>query len=211
MTATIDRETTLIVLRLVANGKRAVDAATLAGVDLATVRRTACEYGHPDLGRISEAIKSLQIQPKSVGPAPMQAVPAVVEHRTDPVSAQWRILETAKQSPIKSTRQIASRVEVLLADLTERINAEAAAAKAAAARERQKEQARAEIAQLEARLAAAKAAFKGEPPAAASNSEPTARMIRAWAAEHGVPCSIRGRVPQETRDAYLAAQAANAA
>jgi hypothetical protein len=75
-----DRETTLIVLRLVANGKRAVDTATLAGVDLATVRRTACDYGYPDIGRIRESIERLQNQPNPVGPVPVQAAPAIVEH-----------------------------------------------------------------------------------------------------------------------------------
>jgi hypothetical protein len=212
MTATIDNETTLLLLRLVANGKRAVEAATLAGVDVATVRCTAQEHGYPDMGRIRASIERLENRGKSTGPARVQAAPAVVEPETDAAAtADWRILDQAKQSPKQSTRRLASRIEVLLAELTQRIDAEAAEAKAAAARERQKEQARTEIAQLEAKLVAAKAVLKGERPAVASTPEPTAKMIRVWAAENGVTCSTRGRVAQNARDAYLAAHAATAA
>lgn len=33
----------------------------------------------------------------------------------------------------------------------------------------------------------------------------TSRAIRRWANDHGVPCPVKGRVPQEVRDMYLAA------
>jgi hypothetical protein len=186
MTA-IDKETTLIVLRLVANGRRVVETAALAGVDLATVRSTAQEHGYPDMRRIRRSIERLENREKSAGPAHVQAVPAAGEPEAD--AALDRILDKAKQSRKHNTRRLASRIEVLLADLTQRIEAEAAEAKAAAARERQTEQARTDIAQLEAKLVAAKAVLRGERPGVVSTPEPTAKMIRVWAAENGVLCS----------------------
>jgi hypothetical protein len=210
-TTTIDQATSLLVLRLVASGKRAVDVATLAGVDLDTVRRIARENGYPDMGCIRQSIDTLENGPKSSGPALVPATPAASEHESDPTTARGLILGKAKQSPKRTTRQLAARIEVLLADLTQRIDAEAAAAKAAAAGDLQKEHARAQIAKLEAELAAAKAVLKGKLLAAASAHEPTAKVIRAWAAEHGLPCSTRGRADRNVRDAYLAAHSAKAA
>jgi hypothetical protein len=209
-TTTIDHPTSLLVLRLVANGKRAVDVATLAGADLDTVRRIAREHGYPDMSRIRRSIDTLENGPKSNGPALVPAAAVAGGCETDPATARGLILGKAKRSPKHTTRQLAARIEVLLADLTQRIDAEAAAAKAAAARDQQKEHARAQIAKLEAELAAAKAVLKGKPLAAASDHEPTAKMIRAWAAEHGLPCSTRGRVDRNVRDAYLAAHSAKA-
>jgi hypothetical protein len=211
MTTTIDKETTLLVLGIVANGKRAVETATLAGIDLEIVRRIAREHGYPDMGRIRRSIERLENGEKSIGPALTPAATAAVGHESNPATADWRILDTAKQSSKLNTRKLAARIEVLLADLAQRIDAEGTAAKAAAAHELQKEQARAQIAQLEAKLAEVKALLHGKPPAGASDPEPTAKMIRAWAAENGVPCSIRGRLDLSARNAYLAAQAATAA
>jgi hypothetical protein len=211
MTTAIDDQTALLVLGLVAKGKRAVETATLAGVDLDIVRRIAREHGFPDMNRVRRNIETLENTKKSAGPALVPAPTAAVGHESDPATAHWRLLDRAKQSPKHNTRKLAARIEALLADLKQRIDAEAAAARSAAARDLQKEQARAQIAELEAKLAEVKAILKGGPPAAASNPEPTAKMIRAWAAENGVPCSIRGRLDQSARNAYLAAHTATAA
>jgi len=173
MTTTIDNETTLLLLRLIANGKRAIEVAALASVDLDTVRRIASEHGYPDMSCIRRSIEGLKSGANSAGPALVPTVRAVVDHQ-DQATAHLRILDQANRSPKHNTRQLAARIEVLLADLTQRIDAEGEAAEAAAARELQKELARAQIAQLEAKLAEVKAMLNGKPPAAASNPEPTA-------------------------------------
>ncbi len=66
--------------------------------------------------------------------------------------------------------------------------------------------ARADVARLEAELAAAKARLTGRPatPSTAGTSTTDNREVRAWAAEQGIACPARGRVPQAVRDAYEA-------
>lgn len=70
---------------------------------------------------------------------------------------------------------------------------------------RVKDSARAEVARLEAELAAAKAKLRGSPT---PKSPPAvdARLVRAWAAANDVSCPPVGRVPASVVEQYRAAQ-----
>ncbi|MGX7681311.1 Lsr2 family DNA-binding protein [Jatrophihabitans sp. DSM 45814] len=211
MTAIIDSKTTVLVLRCIANGKRAFETATLSGVDLDTVRRIARENGYPDMGQVGRSIEELTNGEKLIKEALVPADTPALEDLGDPATVNRRILDKAMRSPKANTRKLAARIDLMLADLMRRLHDEAAVAEEAVARELQKEKARAQIAQLEAKLAEVRAVLNGKSPAVASTAEPTAKMIRAWAAQNAVRCSTRGRVEQRARDAYLAAHTAAAA
>lgn len=48
-------------------------------------------------------------------------------------------------------------------------------------------------------------ALAASEPVSAEQPDPvvtTPRMIRTWAADHGVPCPARGRIPSQVRTAY---------
>lgn len=62
-----------------------------------------------------------------------------------------------------------------------------------------------EVADLERRLAEAKARLKNAQGRRAAGARATDAEVRAWAAERGVECNPHGRVPNRVRDQYEAA------
>lgn len=66
--------------------------------------------------------------------------------------------------------------------------------------ERDKAALQAERKDLEARLADVKRRLAG--PASPSGGGPAASVVRAWAAEHGVDCPAKGRIPHQVLDAW---------
>jgi ATPase subunit of ABC transporter with duplicated ATPase domains len=117
------------------------------------------------------------------------------------------LIDEGKASSVARVRRAAEKAQAALDHLAAVIDEtrEAEAAKRAA--EAEKAAARRKVAELEAQLAAAKAALRGKPaPTAAPTGD--AKAIRAWAAANGVECPTRGKVPAAVVEAYRAAVAA---
>jgi hypothetical protein len=116
------------------------------------------------------------------------------------------VLSMAQASDSVRTRNLGEKIAALLADLAERVNGEAAEAKARAEAER----IRSELAAKEARLAQELAhvrqslrrssARPGSTESTPTDMDP--KVVRAWAAENGMECNAKGRVPQRVVDAW---------
>lgn len=106
----------------------------------------------------------------------------------------WSYVEKGLKSPKKRTVGKATRVQQLVYELIDVVEEEEEEVKALE-----------EIAELEKKLAAAKAKIK--PKAAASPHGEDRSEVRAWARENGFEVSDRGRISPEVQAAYDKAHA----
>jgi hypothetical protein len=97
---------------------------------------------------VEERLRALTTTPETRPPGPRPAVPAP----TGTIATAAGLLVNAQQSHSKRTRSLGERIGALLQELTERLNEEESSSAA-----------RREVAELEAKLAAAKAKLRGEP------------------------------------------------
>lgn len=119
---------------------------------------------------------------------PRPRPPAPVE--SDPISAK---LDRAALSGVARLERLAEKIHDLLDQLEAELGLHE---RGRALREEQ--------AKLQERLAQIKAELRGDRPASsAPEPEPSGnRAVRAWAAENGIECPARGRVPARVLDAY---------
>lgn len=109
------------------------------------------------------------------------------------------LLSEADKSTRARTRKRAERIRSLVAELGFLLSAERD-------EDQFKESARKEVEKLERKLAEAKARLRGGSEATGSSD---AKEIRAWAAEVGLDCPSRGRIPEVVRSAYDEREAAS--
>jgi hypothetical protein len=107
------------------------------------------------------------------------------------------LLRRADASEHVATRNAGEKVRTAVEDLRQRVKNEAA-----------EKQVRDRIAALEKEMAAAQEQLREIRPSKATGRRPattdgpTPKEIRAWAAEQGIECPTRGRVPNTVTDAY---------
>lgn len=192
-------------MRLIADGNRLTQIADLTGLPKGRIVKVAREHGwtlNASADRFAKPVTPLA----AVKPAPETG--ADTEQGKAGVRPATRdLIEEGKASSVARVRRAAEKAQAALDHLAAVIDEtrEAEAAKRAA--EAEKAAARRKVAELEAQLAAAKAALRGKPaPTAAATGD--AKAIRAWAAANGVECPTRGKVPAAVVEAYRAAVAA---
>ena len=175
-----------IVTRL-QSGTRVDRVADLVGVDRRTVTRIAHEHGL----RITRDGTAEPLSKPQEGPAMNTSahIPQTPP-RQDPRGWVKGLLD----HPDAGVRAAAKAAMRDLDHLHDRVTAY-----------RVEDSARAEVARLEAELAAAKAKLRGS---ATPKSPPAvdARLVRAWAAANDVSCPPVGRVPASVVEQYRAAQ-----
>lgn len=193
-------------MRLIADGNRLTQIADLTGLPKGRIVKVARENGwtlNASTDRFAQA-----------RPTPLAAVKTAPQTGADAEQgkagvrpATRDLIDEGKASSVARVRRAAEKAQAALDHLAVVIDEtrEAEAAKRAA--EAEKAAARRKVAELEAQLAAAKAALRGKPaPTAAATGD--AKAIRAWAAANGVECPTRGKVPAAVVEAYRAAVAA---
>jgi hypothetical protein len=110
------------------------------------------------------------------------------------------LLTNGAQSTRARTRKKADRLRALVTDLRVILNSEAQ-------EDEQRTQAQAEVERLTRELAEARTRLRGGSPTTLDvDPSVTAADLRQWARENDVECPAMGRVPQEVRAAYEAAQ-----
>lgn len=188
---------------------------TMAASDLpaAQVQRIAVNNGYA----LNVASRRFQKAPTAKA-----ATSGVVRRPVDPTPAvvvrpAFRdLIEEGKAHSSARVQRAATKAQVALETLSKLLDA--TRAEEAEKRKREAEEAarKKRITELEQLLAAEKAALRGKRAAAATvargdTTGPSAKQVRAWAAQHDVDCPATGRVPQRVVDAYLAAVEAGAA
>jgi hypothetical protein len=154
-------------------------------------------HGYPDPTAMRKAADTLAVASPSQGRI---ADPEPVE----------QLLRKGEKSTKQRTRKAAARARVLLAELNQAVQAEDRDAKARKAAEQERAWLQAEVDKLEKQLAEKKTALKttasrGKPATAPKHSTSDSQAIRAWAAEAGIDCPARGRIPGRVRELYEAA------
>jgi hypothetical protein len=147
------------------------------------VRRIADAAGWPDRAKVSfalEALRDADLPLRTPAPHPDQL--------------ETRIAD-ALASKHRDVRRAAQRVVDALTHL-DRALADADRA------ERIREQARAEIRDLEEKLAAARRRLTDPLAAPTHKAKADLKRIRTWAHENNIDCPDRGRIPQRVLDAY---------
>lgn len=177
-----------------AGGRSTAEIVRLTGLTNVAVTAvlTAINY---DRDQARALVTAYDDRVMSSGPKPVPAAPPAPTITQSRTSAD--LLSAGDQSSQQATRTLSARIRALLDDLSRRLDAEQAT-----------EQARREIAEAQQALDAARARLaqvtgKGK-PAPAATAGPTAKQVRAWAAEQGFDCPATGRIPQYIRDAYQA-------
>lgn len=167
------------------------------------LRDIATRYGYPERDKMLWALDEMN-KPKLVTPTKAQPQDDDVE----------QLLDRGDKSTKARTRKLAERTRELLRQLREIVDEETRAAATAEAEAKRKAELQAEVDRLEAELAAKKAALRGNTPATAKAKTAAggdAKAIRAWAANTGIDCPARGRIPAQIREQYDAANTAGAA
>lgn len=173
----------------------------VAGNDKTRASRLVREY-ELDLQRAGYAVEPVEAVEPAQPSSPPSAAPQMARGG---VSA---LIDEAEATGDRYLVIRAQKVRTLMTEIRERMDMI-----------RAETQARAEVARLEAELAAARARLKGgrtapaptTEPAPADESGPGPKELRAWAAERGIDCPDRGLVPRRIREAWDAEQAEVAA
>lgn len=201
-------------LEFIANGSTLDDAMAASDLPAAQVQRIAVNNGYA----LNVASRRFQKAPTAktatggiVRRPPVEQQPAAV------VRPAFRdLIEEGKAHSSARVQRAATKAQVALETLSKLLDA--TRAEEAEKRKREAEEAarKKRITELEQLLAAEKAALRGKRAAAATvargdTTGPSAKQVRAWAAQHDVDCPATGRVPQRVVDAYLAAVEAGAA
>lgn len=133
-------------------------------------------------------------QPPLVEPSPREPEKPEIVVTTTPAAPTYEgLLDRADSSGDPKLEKLAAKARELLDELEDRLTAFEEA-----------QEALAEIAELEAKLEAARSKLISHRPSQRTGPDPKA--VRAWAAENGVACGQAGRPPKSVIDAYLAAQ-----
>lgn len=128
-------------------------------------------------------------------PADPAAPPAVAAKSPPAAGGVGGILGRAEQAGGKYATR-AARIRAAVVELGRDLDAAAEVLEA----ERQVEQLRAQLADAAAKLRSLKT--PGTPAAASSSTLSRTAEVRAWAAEHSIPCPAMGRVPKAVMEAY---------
>jgi hypothetical protein len=127
------------------------------------------------------------------------------------------LIAEGKASTLTRTQRLAVKAEQAIEALEAALKAERADAARRQAEQQERERRRARIAELEAQLAAERAALAGKRATAAAavvtdaKGGPSSKAVRAWAADAGIDCPASGPVPRRVVDAYEAAVRGGAA
>lgn len=167
-------------------------------------------YGFPDHKEMRRYIFELD-RPGSPSPAPsaprVQPCPAIPHPSPD--DRTGGLLQDAEQSTKHRTLRLARQIRRLVAELADLVKAETKERQLAEAVERRRTELAAEVADLEAQLAAKKAALKPIAGKASTPKRSDSKAIREWAMKHSIDCPKVGRVPADVVEAYdLAAKGA---
>ncbi|MFG1892132.1 histone-like nucleoid-structuring protein Lsr2 [Micromonospora sp. NPDC049051] len=152
----------------------------------------------------------------TVGPGvPATPTPAPAPPVAEARRSMDELLRVAADSEAARTRQFAAKITALMAELTERVEAEETTRREREAAEKRRQ----ELAEAEAALASKLAEVRqelrstGRRDSAASPSRnrragaDDRAKIRAWALANGYQVKDRGRLSREIREAYAAATA----
>lgn len=188
---------------------------TMAASDLpaAQVQRIAVNNGYA----LNVASRRFQKAPTAKA-----ATSGVVRRPVDPTPAvvvrpAFRdLIEEGKAHSSAKVQRAAVKAQVALEQLGAMLDATRKAEEEKRRQAAEEAARRKRIAELEQQLAAEKAALGRKRATAATvaagdTTGPSAKEVRAWAAQHDVDCPATGRVPQRVVDAYLAATEAGAA
>lgn len=166
----------------------------LVGFDRGRARRLVEEY---DRAKRPSAPRPSTTPLPAPRPAPIEKPEIVVTVEPTPQAevGYESLLDRAEKSGDLKLEKLAVKARELLDELEDRLTAFEAAKEALA-----------EIAELEAKLEAARSKLIARRPSQRERTGPDPKAVRAWAATNGVACSSAGRPPKSVVDAYLAAQ-----
>lgn len=164
------------------------------GLKVDDVQALVSGYGWPDPDKMR--IRAQQMEGKT-------PTPAALPRPADPLQV---LLGLAAKSPRARTVRLAARAQALVTELHGLVEAEAAERKAAAKAAEEKARLKAELKQLEAQVAATRAAL-GKQQVTKLDGRENAK-IRAWAKAQGIEVAPRGRLSPALRAAYDEAQEA---
>lgn len=170
----------------------------LVGFDRGRARRLVEEYDHARRPSIPVPAATRLPAPR---PAPIEkpeiAVTVAPTPEPTPQSdpSYEGLLDRAETSGDLKLEKLAAKARELLDELEDRLTAFEAAKEALA-----------EIADLEAKLEAARSKLIARRPSQRERTGPDPKAVRAWAAANGVEVPAHGRVGKAAIDAYLAAQ-----
>lgn len=180
-------------------------------------RRVGRPAGDPEP---EPALKPAPPKPTPPKPAPPKPAPPKRPQAPTPTPAVRLSVATVAELVTRAADMDDKAVQRELTRVTDalaRLRAAVGTVDDRAEQERQRKAVLDEVAQLEEQLAAAKARAKelaggkGTTPKGASRPDrEKSKAIRAWAAEHGVECSDRGKIPQRVVDQYEAANGGTA-
>lgn len=126
---------------------------------------------------------------------------AMTPTEQEPLSNLETLIRRGEKSDSPRTRKAAERARSAVEELRTRISAEEV-----------ERRVRDEIAELEAKLAAAKQKLPGSATKTAKSSRPStlppglvSKEVRAWATGAGLTCPANGRIPKNVVDAYVEA------
>jgi DNA-binding transcriptional MerR regulator len=212
-------------LEFIRKGATLDDATSASDLPAAQVQRLAVNNGY-----------ALNVASRRFQPVPQAKQPLAqggIVRRTQPPQSNTITIDTAsmttsmrpahrdlidegKAHSSARVQRAATKAQVALEQLSALLDA--TRAEEAEKRKREAEEAarKQRIAELEQMLAAEKAALRGKRAVAATvargdTTGPSAKTIRAWAAENGVDCPANGPVPSRVLDAFLAATEVGAA
>ena len=202
-------------LEFIRKGATLDDTTAASDLPAAQVQRLAVNNGY------ALNVASRRFQP--VPPAKQPPAQGGIVRRPQPTAeaapvrpAHRDLIDEGKAHSSARIQRAATKAQVALETLSKLLDAtraEEAEKRKRAAEEAARKQ---RITELEQLLAAEKASLRGKRAAAATvargdTTGPSAKQVRAWAAENGVDCPATGRVPARVVDAYLAATEAGAA
>lgn len=227
----VTTNTRLTLVKHLASGKSLDAVAAIVSLSRETVLDIASHHGYPKTDSLAKAAKMLAAKVDAENTAgavtegsaiPARVGPSLIKARqqfadlpdTGPTpkplgDALATLINEGKAHPAKRIQAAANKVLDDIARLRTLIAEDAEKNAERRKAETEKKAARAEVQKLEAQLREAKAKLRGSTPTAAPSGDgPSAKEVRAWAAETGVECTATGRVPQSVRDAYDAAHQA---
>lgn len=207
----ITDRTKTAVIRGLADGVAPAVIAHEHDLTTARVLDLAKHHGYPDRSRLTWAAEVLESALETS--AAYKAAPGA------PRADLAALIARGSKSKRAATRRLATRLKAAAAALTTALDEEKAAAEAAkeaAEREAAERAARAEhdaavlaeIAEHERKAAELRATLTGATKASRSAGQKSGadpKAVRAWAAENGVECSVRGRIAGDVVAKYLAA------
>lgn len=170
----------------------------------------------PDLERAVRAASEPAARPQAT-PRPQPPAQRTVDTTTD-------LLHRGRASAKARTRNLADKIARDLSRLRDTIAEEERQAAAKAERDAERQAALDRVREAERALREARAKLRtpakakradaiktGQPRSGAPKPPSPSALMRQWAAEQGLDCPSRGRVPQHIREAYASAHAKNGA